>query len=258
MTEPSMNKFAAAQSASIPADIPANVERHLGFVQAAAAESVTLLVFPELSLTGYELPRLQGTMVEPDDPRLAPLRQAAQTNRMTIIVGAPVGPAQGHLPAIGAVCFHADGSSTVYRKRFLHPGEEVFVSPGDRDAQFIDLNGEGLALAICADTTKAEHAQWAREAGAAVYVAGVLWSEKGYDADAALVQRHTSPQGLAALVANHATPSGGFSSAGRSAFWSPEGHLIAQAPPRKTCLLTVVSQGASWAGHCIELNEDGR
>ena len=51
-------RIAAAQSASVPLDIAANLLRHLDFIDAAAREQVELLVFPELSLSGYELPGL--------------------------------------------------------------------------------------------------------------------------------------------------------------------------------------------------------
>jgi predicted amidohydrolase len=46
--------IAAAQSSSIPGDIEANVARHAVFVRTAARAQVNLIVFPELSLTGYE------------------------------------------------------------------------------------------------------------------------------------------------------------------------------------------------------------
>lgn len=48
--------IAAAQSISRPGDIEANVREHLRFITAAHAARVQMLVFPELSLTGYELP----------------------------------------------------------------------------------------------------------------------------------------------------------------------------------------------------------
>lgn len=43
-------------------------------IAAAQAEGVQLLLFPELSLCGYELPLLRDCALSPDDPRLAPLR----------------------------------------------------------------------------------------------------------------------------------------------------------------------------------------
>ena len=47
--------LAAAQYPAAAADIACNLERHLEFVAQAAEQQVQLLVFPELSLSGYEL-----------------------------------------------------------------------------------------------------------------------------------------------------------------------------------------------------------
>ena len=46
--------FAAAQSISVAGDVQANLAHHQRFMQVAAELDVQLLVFPELSLTGYE------------------------------------------------------------------------------------------------------------------------------------------------------------------------------------------------------------
>ncbi|WP_309674307.1 nitrilase-related carbon-nitrogen hydrolase, partial [Pseudomonas sp.] len=46
--------IAAAQSISIAGDLAANIVWHQRFMQVAAEQGVQLLVFPELSLTGYE------------------------------------------------------------------------------------------------------------------------------------------------------------------------------------------------------------
>ena len=51
---------AAAQSTSVPLDVVANVRNHLRFLEAAAQHGVQWLVFPELSLTGYELAQMPG------------------------------------------------------------------------------------------------------------------------------------------------------------------------------------------------------
>ena len=47
--------IAAAQSASVPDNLGQSVIRHLRFGIIAAEHGVRLLVFPEVSLTGYEL-----------------------------------------------------------------------------------------------------------------------------------------------------------------------------------------------------------
>lgn len=246
--------LAAAQSASVPQDVRANVATHLAFARAAAERSVSLLLFPELSLTGYELTSLATCLVGPEDEELVPLRDFSQKAHMTLIVGAPVASESGEKPSIGAICIQPDGSSALYRKRFLHAGEQAFAAPGSIDAHSINLNRERVSLAICADTVSQDHPRWAREAGATVYAAGVLWSDGGYDTDAALMKAHCALNGFAALVANHASPTGGYQSAGRSAFWAGGGRLLCTAPSIGQALLVVQRQDSDWACACHKLD----
>src|SRR5512145_1111644 len=79
----------AAQTTPVRGDVVANVEQHLRLARIAAEEQVRLLVFPELSLTGYELDLAARLAFAPDDPRLAPLAGAAAELSMTLVVGAP-------------------------------------------------------------------------------------------------------------------------------------------------------------------------
>ncbi|WP_338131590.1 nitrilase-related carbon-nitrogen hydrolase [Serratia marcescens] len=81
--------LAAAQYPAAAADIACNLERHLEFVAQAAQQQVQLLVFPELSLSGYELADAAELALTLGDPRLQPLAAAAQSHQMTIVVGAP-------------------------------------------------------------------------------------------------------------------------------------------------------------------------
>jgi predicted amidohydrolase len=53
----------AAQSASVPDNLGQSIIRHLRFGIIAAEHGVRLLVFPELSLTGYKLARAQANAV---------------------------------------------------------------------------------------------------------------------------------------------------------------------------------------------------
>lgn len=63
-------RVAVAQPLTRSLDVAGNAERHAAVVRAAGARVV---VFPELSLTGYEP---AAAPVDPADPRLAPLRAA--------------------------------------------------------------------------------------------------------------------------------------------------------------------------------------
>lgn len=234
-------RIAAAQSASIPLEIEANLRRHLDFLDAAAAQGVELLVFPELSLSGYELEGLARCALRADDARLDLLAERARGAGMTVVVGAPVANPAG-LPWIGAITLHPDGRRSVYRKRFLHDGEERHVSAGSAISQLIDAGGERVALAICADTGNTRHPHAASVSGARLYAAGSLITPGAYAHDAEQLAGHARLYRMDVLLANHAAPTGGFDVAGRSAFWRAGGELAGAAPGPGELLL--VADGA--------------
>jgi predicted amidohydrolase len=67
-------------------DLAANLEAHLPLVERAVAEGVDLLVFPELSLTGYFLKdQTAEVAIELDDPVLDPLRERSRD--VSIVAG---------------------------------------------------------------------------------------------------------------------------------------------------------------------------
>lgn len=226
------------------------MQAHLAFVRTAAGEGVQLLMFPELSLTGYELPQLAAHVVHAEHALLAPLRQAARDHRMTLVVGAPAPPASAEgLPAIGAWVLNADGSLALYRKRHLHGSEAQFASAGADDALVLPLADTPTGLAICADATHPEHAIAAANAGAALYASGALISENGYGPESAQLQGYARDHAMAVLLANHGGPSGGYVSAGRSAFWAPGGALVVAAPgPGDYLVLAQRDSEGAWSG----------
>ncbi|MYN27514.1 carbon-nitrogen hydrolase family protein [Duganella levis] len=243
-------RIAAAQTPSVAGDIATNLATHLRFIAAAHAEGLQLLVFPELSLCGYELPLLRECALSPHDARLAPLRAAAVNTGMTIIVGAPLIDDGAAQPCIASITFRPDSSATTYRKQYLHAGEDAHVQPGPRGAQAHALHGQRYVEAICADTTHPEHARAAANAGATLYVAGVLISNGGYEADAALLRRYAEEHRMTILMANHGAPSGGYTCAGKSAIWAPGGTLIAQAEGPGDYLV-IAEENNDWHGRTV-------
>lgn len=222
--------IAAAQSISVPLDVVANVQEHLALVRAAAAHGVQWLVFPELSLTGYELAAMPSLVLHADHALLTPLRDAAAHTGMAITVGAPVAQPGANRPAIGAITLRPDGSHATYAKHHLHGSETVFATPGPAPVHLQTLGPLHIASAICADTNHPTHAVSAARAGANIYAAGILTSEKGYAAEAPLWQAYAREHGLVVLIANHGGPSGGYVSVGRSGIWDQHGHLVVEAP----------------------------
>lgn len=248
-------RIAAAQTTPVAGDRAANVAQHLHMVGVAAEQGVQLLLFPELSLSGYEPSRLLDCVTSANDPLLMPLKASARRNGMTLVVGAPTAAEneQGRLPHISALVIGPDGQVQTYHKQHLHPGEEAFASAGPSRAFVFEAGGQPCGLAVCADASHDSHPKRARDAGAAIYLAGMVVSEKGYDADAALLQRHAVQLQMPVLLANMGAPTGGYLCAGRSAFWDAGGRCIAALPGGGAGLLVVSRHDSGWNGHPVVL-----
>jgi len=79
--------LAVAQINTRLGDVRANLEKHLRLAQEARQSGVDLLVFPELSLTGYVLQDLAAAVAlrpTPDDPIFQQLLQASQQLDLTV------------------------------------------------------------------------------------------------------------------------------------------------------------------------------
>ncbi|QKZ05515.1 carbon-nitrogen hydrolase family protein [Pseudomonas eucalypticola] len=248
--------IAAAQTCAIAGDLAANIARHLQFMDRAAHHGVQCLLFPELSLTGYE-PTLAAALAQPAaTPLLQPLRDRARTLGMTTVVGLPLRESTQTEVRIGALVLHANGDQTVYTKQHLHGGEEVFFAAGIGGAP-LHLGGEHIALAVCADFTRPEHARLAREAGATVYAASVLIGEAGYPADSHILQGYARTHGMAVLLANHGGPTGGWQAAGRSALWDAQGRLVVAVNGAGEQLLVARRTGEGWQARVEGLVAEG-
>lgn len=242
--------IAAAQSRSVPGDVEANVRRHLRFVQCAIDHEVDLIVFPELSLTGYEPTLATPLAMTPRDARLRPFDQIARTHSVTIVVGAPLS-SKREKPSIGAIAFTPAGG-IAYAKQHLHEGEEACFSPGDRGC-VVAVKDRQVALAICADTNQAIHARDAATHGADVYAAGVLITADGYERDADILQGDAREHRMVVLMANHSHPTGGLTPAGRSAIWDETGQRLIAAVGTEEALVVGAWTTSGWTGSMVSV-----
>ena len=228
--------FAAAQFEPAPGKVEANMEKHLAFAQRAALKGAQILIFPELSITGYEPELAQELAFSQDDVRLLPLIKAAQESAVTLVAGLPL-LLHGKLHIAACICA-PNGSLSFYTKHHLHDGEERFFEPGSLNPQ-LEINGKKVALAICADTAHSIHPRNAARDGADVYAAGIFFTPNGYDADAVLLQSYAQEHQMAVVIANFIGRSGGFDAAGRSAAWASSGQRVGELSPDREELLLV-------------------
>ena len=216
---------AVAQPSCASYDVAVNAVTHAATVRSAGARVV---VFPELSLTGYEL---DAPAITVEDPRLAPIVEACAESGSLALVGAPVHGDAGR-SHIAMLAIDGTGATVAYRKMWLGTAESDRFAAGGKPAA-LDVDGWRLGLAICKDTGIPQHASDTAALGIDVYVAGIL--ESAAD-EAVLAERArrvaTGHQVWVALASFAGSTGGGYArAAGRSAIWASDGEIIAQAGP---------------------------
>jgi len=243
--------IAAAQTASVAGDVAANVARHVECGARAAALGAQLVVFPELSLTGYELALAAECAVAPEAAVLTPLRELAASGGVTLVAGAPVRAPSGEL-WIAALIFRRDGSVGLYSKQHVHSSElPVFaVGPG---GPAIRIAEAAVALAICRDATFPEHADAAAARGATIYAASAMITAEAIEPKSALLRQYAGRHRMAALLANYSGWTGGEESAGQSALWGPDGHVVAAATGNAPELVIGWCERGIWRGQTVLL-----
>lgn len=216
---------AAAQPPCVSFDVAVNALTHAATVRSAAARVV---VFPEMSLTGYEL---DAPALTPGDPRLNPLVDACAETGSLVLAGAPVTGDAGACH-IAMLAIDGGGARVAYRKMWLGTAEAQRFTPGDRPA-VMEVEGWRLGLAICKDTGIPQHAAGTAAVGMDVYVAAVLEFREDVPVPVDRARRVIRDYGVWVAVSSFAGSTGGgyTTAAGCSAIWSPDGEAAAQAGP---------------------------
>jgi predicted amidohydrolase len=244
-------KIAAAQVPSVRGDIDANIATHAAAIKAAAKQDVSVLVFPELSLTGYEPDLAAELAMTPDDGRLGLLAALARQNGIQAVVGAPL-RGSGSKPNIGAILIDASGTTKGYRKMHLGTSERPWFEPGDQQLAF-STSGHKVGLAICADTSQPSHPRGYAENGADIYAAGVMLNAEWYQTDMPRLVGYAAQFRMLVVMANQAASVGSYASVGKSSVWAPGGALLVQAERTENALVIASSEGAEWRGGLVTI-----
>jgi predicted amidohydrolase len=215
--------IAVVQPLCVSYDVAGNARRHAAAIRAADARVV---VFPELSLTGYEL---EAAAIAADDARIAPIVDACAQKESVALVGAPVADAGGRA-YIAMLAIDGTSARVVYRKMWLGGSEPDRFSPGEAPA-VIEHDGWRLGLAICKDTRIAQHAADTAALGMDVYVAGMVESADDAGAPHERARRVAADHHVDVAIASFAGSTGaGFDeTAAGSGIWSSNGERIAYA-----------------------------
>lgn len=142
-------RVAAATPVVHTADPVANADEHIRLIGQAAAEGVDLIVFPELSLTGYAIDDLhmQAALLDEVERQIEQVAGAAEAAGLVAVVGAPLrhgdrllncGVVLANGDAVGAVPkSYLPNYREYYEKRWFSSGDDLgaeTIRIGGRDS----------------------------------------------------------------------------------------------------------------------------
>ena len=242
-------KIAVAQINTKLGDVEANVEKCLDFSLKAKEEGAELVVFPELSLTGYNLQDLTFEVaLTPQSPKLIPLLEVSR--EVAIVVGL-IEESPEHVFYNSAFYLEDGAVKHIHRKLFLPTygmfDEGRFVGKGEEVRAFNSRLGKSAVL-ICEDLWHFSSVYLAFLQGVKFILApsaspGRGYRERGMFGNAEvwlnMGEFYARLTGSYFIYANRVGVEDGFVFSGTSFVCDPYGRLVAKASPFEEELLTV-------------------
>ncbi len=244
-------RMTLAQVDSRPGELEANVARAEQVIAEAVSTGTDLVIFPELSLSGYTIGDLKEDIsIPPDDERMVKLARAA-TKGAGVLLGFPEAQAHG-LHIYNSAAYYEDGLLVhVHRKLFL-PNYATFEErkhflPGQSSRAFPIMGGRHRAATlICNDAWQPQLAYVATQDGALILLvpacsAQSIFPEK-YDSRSywrGITRFYGRMFQLYVVFVNRVGTEGSLRFWGGSHVVDPWGEVIAEADEYQEQLLTV-------------------
>ena len=241
-------------------DVRANLDKHLAYIDEAAKRDVDVLVFPELSLTGYVLQDLVPTVAHKpsaEDPVFKELLAASRDRAIDLVVGFVDEDARSRF-FIGAAYISRGEVVHVHHKVYLptytmfHDGR--FFAWGDSVRAF-DTRFGRFGVLICEDAWFPEPAAAARAQGAQILlVLNASPYHQGKRADrAAVLGARALENGVPLVYCNLIGGQDDLLFDGQSMLFAADGSLTACAPAFAEHLLLIdVHPGETVQCHPVE------
>lgn len=229
-------KLCVAQAKAVKGDIRSNIENHKKIIDLAVSHGADTIIFPELSITGYEPTLAKDLAISISDERLNDFQDISDAKKVTIGVGAPLKAGSGI--TISMVLFQPGAERGVYTKKYLHADEDPYFVSGQSTISLLGEDGD-VALAICYELSIPAHVEDAYKCGAGIYIVSAVKSVGGIDKAVARLSEIGEQYEMTVLLANAVGESDGFECAGRSAIWDNTGALVKQLDATSEGILVI-------------------
>jgi len=227
-------KICIAQTNPHKGNIEKNIEQHVKLIHQAINRNANLIIFPELSLTGYEPQLAKDLATTQEDKRLDQLQELS--NRYQIVIGAGLPTKENDDIYISTIIFQPNQARVTYSKQYLYHTEIGHFTAGKKPL-YLNIEGQIIAPAICYELSNPEHSKGAAHNNAAFYIASVLNSVEGVNGDHQKLAAIARQYKMTVFMANYIGVSGGYQCAGKSSVWNHEGEIIEQLSDKNEGLL---------------------
>ena len=253
-TSPTVHRVALAQIAPALADRQRNVGLHLEQIKAARAQDADLIVFPELSLTGYFVrDMVPDVAIAPDAPEIRELLDAA--GPMAVVLGF-VEESPQHRFYNTAI--YAEGGRVVHRHRKVYLptyglfDEQRYFAAGERFAAFDTARFGRMGILICEDFWHLSAAAIMQAEEIDVLICPANSPGRGVEGPRVrtaetyehLSKAYAQLMGAVVIVVNRVGFEDGLCFWGGSSVTGPDGRTIAEAPQLDEALTLAVFDAA--------------
>lgn len=208
------------------------------------AESIDLLICPELFMSGYDVGEQLPALAEAVNGQFGSLAcRLARSTQTAIIYGYP--EKKGRDLYNAAVCIDKHGDVIAnHRKLLLPPGFEAnYFQPGNKLTRF-ELNGIQCALLICFDAEFPETVRVAAESGAELIIIPTALTENWGVVAEKVMPARAFENGVWVAYANHAGSEGSMRYFGGSCIVNPVGQDVARAQAEQALIIAEINLDA--------------
>ncbi|MBA4115841.1 MAG: amidohydrolase [Rubrobacter sp.] len=239
-------RVALAQIAPVLGDIRANFQRAMEVIAEAKGLGADLVVFPELSLTGYTLGQVsEEVSIDVEDERVTSLVEAAGETSLVISFHED----DGSLRTYNSAAYFEDGSLVRLHRKLYLPTYGIFeerkhFSPGQTMRAFGTKFGR-MAILICNDAWQPALGFLAVQDGARVLLIPTSSADSRFPGDMDTTQYwYDITRFYARMLECYVVFTNRVGTEGELAFWGsshvmdPLGNVVAEAPLYKEALIT--------------------
>jgi len=216
-------RICVAQTRPAKGNIQANIENHKRLIELAVSNKTDIIIFPELSITGYE-PELAAKLAgDINDSRLNDFQIISDSKNINIGVGMPLKTDKGIL--ISMIIFEPNKPRQVYYKQHLHEDEFPYFICGEKKEP---LGENKIAVAICYELSVPEHAKNAYRTGSEIYLVSVAKSVSGVEKAVKTLSETAKKYSMTVLMSNCVGHCDNFDCGGKTSIWNNKGTLLGQ------------------------------